>query len=103
MTNPSKSATIAGTALHGPCGECGEHAYRVRLDGPISHSDTGEAECEPGQPTTTVTLTVSIPTALLAEEFDDTPSELADAICGRLIEIDTNTGGVVVPSVTVLS
>lgn len=98
-----KLATLTDTALHGPCGECGEHAYRIRLDGPISHSDTGESECEPVQPTTTVTLTVSIPAALLADEFDGTPSELADAICGRLIEIDTNTGGVVVPTVTVLS
>src|SRR5688500_20359754 len=90
-------------ALHGPCAECGLPAYRIRLDGPISHSDTGEAECDLAEPTTTVTLTVSIPTAALNEGYGATPSEFADAIVGRLNEVDTNTGGVVVPVVTVLS
>lgn len=51
----------------------------------------------------TVVIAVTITREQLRDGFSGTLSELADAVAGRLHEIDTDTGDVVVPQVLTVS
>ena len=54
-------ATLAAGRYYGPCLTCGERAFRIALDAPVSHSETGEPECEPVEDTAVVVDANSIP------------------------------------------
>jgi hypothetical protein len=46
MSTLDTVADLPFGALYGACTSCGQDAYRTRSFGPVSHSDSGEAECQ---------------------------------------------------------
>lgn len=56
-----------------------------------------------GSDDATVVIAFTITRDELRAGFDDTLSELADAVAARVLEIDTADGGVVVPQVLTVS
>lgn len=100
MTN--RTAVLATNAtLKGPCLGCKADAYRTHEDGPVSHSESGEEECDlPPEAYERVTITLDL--HFIRADLDDgwagKVEELAASCRAALREVIGDDGGAYEPN-----
>lgn len=98
----TKTATLPAGALKDKCTECGDDAYRTQLDGPVSHSDSGEAECDlPDEAYGRVTISLDLHfiKADLDEGWAGKMEELAASCRAAVNEVIGDDGGAYQPNI----